>query len=584
MIYIFLILPFLLFLVTSYVLNIRKISDGKFYIILLSLLEAVLSYIVVAMFFLQGYLPRFLYWFIAFFSLLVGSLLFFFTHKEDSDQWDLQLETIKNNILIFLKTLLPFYFFLIILRFWNPVLQIITALVLTILTIVIASCLRALFSESVKQFFRKLGMSSILKTLWLWVIVVIVVGINFFVQVPSDSIKSFFNLNDSVAYLTYDEMPIDLQNNYKQDTIQSLTLENNLEGQIIDFYYLEDTIYLYTIRNEILIIDATTSEILFEYKSEGSLVLDNSYNYQYDDYYNYFVMIDNKLLLFDLYGIYEMNSSGITKLEDMSKFYSKHYLVNDELWLIERTSTTDYVLYQYQNEIFIQKETIDTALVDYDYLDVISDELFQIDDNTLKLNSDSSVTFPYRPDISTVYDSEYKTMYYAEFIDGTESVLLYIKSKTIYEKITSDGVYSNIEVEGQHSTKITAYNNQLFVTGFKTLEILGSDFEFKTIFNHVDIKTFLRNNSYSSIDYLQFKILSNNNIEFIQVQKNDSSILVRIHSLEEMNNPLKLPFYTHYGSLTIIPILIACLFELTDYKKTINVISFENQVNRKKED
>jgi hypothetical protein len=188
-------------------------------------------------------------------------------------------------------------------RFWNPILQILTALILTITINLIAKYLRALFSKPVKQFFRHLGMSSMLKTLWLWVIVAVIAVFGIFFQIPNDSIKSFFNLNDSSAYLTYDEMPVDLQNNYKQDTIYSIKLDNDLEGEISDFYYDEEYLYLYTNRSEFLIISNDTSEIIYRTKTEGTLAIDGSYDYLYDEYNNYFDGLSETINLVELQTI-----------------------------------------------------------------------------------------------------------------------------------------------------------------------------------------------------------------------------------------------------------------------------------------
>jgi hypothetical protein len=515
--------------------------------------------------------------------MLIGTLIFFFTHKEDSDQWDLQLETIKNNILIFLKTLLPMYFFMIIFRFWNPVLQILTSIILTVGLNVVAKCLREYLKEPVKVFFRSLGMSSILKTLWIWVVIAVIVIFNIFFQIPNDSVKSFLNLNDSVSYITYDEMPVDIQNNYNQDTLYSFKIENNLNGAIADFYYDDDYLYLYTTRNEFLVIDIESLELNYIEVIDGDIDFDASYDVKYDEYYDYFQYVDGDLLLFDTYGIYQVSSSGLTELEAISSFYSKHYTVNDQLWLIERTSPSDYRLYQYTNGDFTLSETLDTNSQSFNELIVISDSLFQLSDTTLSLHSNDLISFPNKLNHNFAYDVENKIMYYSQFIDGADDVLVAFKTETNYSKITADGIESEITIKGQHSVDIVAYNYRLFVTGFKTLEVIGEDFEFSTIYNHVEIKTFLKARKYDTVSYSQFKMVDESNIDFLQVEKNESTLLIQVNRLVEENNPLKLPFYTHYGFLTFIPILFACIFELTDYKKSVLVVSFKNHINQEKE-
>ncbi|MBI9009996.1 MAG: hypothetical protein JEZ05_08185 [Tenericutes bacterium] len=584
MIYFFLILPLLLFIVTSYMLNSRKLIDGKLYIVVLSLLEAILSFLIIVLFFIQGYLPGFLYWSMSFFALLVGSLIFFYGHRDDDDQWDLQLETIKNNILIFLKTLLPMYFFIIMFRFWNPFLQILTAIILTILLALIAKALREYFSLPVSKFFRNLGMSSIVNTLWIWVVFVFIVAFNFVFQLPNESIKSFFNLNDSVAYLSYDEMPTDLQNNYNQKTLFSIKLENELEGSIADYYYDDEFLYLYTTRSEFLVFNNDGSELIYSESIDGSILFDSTRRLSYEEYYDYFVYVDGHILLFDTYGIYQVNSTGLIKLLDISNFYSKHFLVNEALHLLVRTSETDYEIYQYDNGTFESLETIDTTTKSYNELVIISDYLFDFDEENYFLHSNNAIIFPYKINNTTVYDGDNSIMYYSQFIDTSVDVLTAGRTETVYTKITEFGEVFERAVKGQHSVDIVAYNNRLFVTGFKTMEVLAEDFEYDTIYNHVEIKSFLKANKYKSITYTQFNVIDESTIEFLQEQRNSDKILIQINRLVEEANPLQLPFYTHYGFLTIVPILIGCIFELTDFRTTTHVISYQNQINKKKED
>ena len=61
MFYILLFLPFLLFLLSSMHLNSKKLDETNSYVFLTSIFEAVMSYIIVMIFFLQGFLPIFLY-------------------------------------------------------------------------------------------------------------------------------------------------------------------------------------------------------------------------------------------------------------------------------------------------------------------------------------------------------------------------------------------------------------------------------------------------------------------------------------------------------------------------------------------
>ena len=583
MIYIFLFIPLLLFMFTSYTLNIRKIVDGKLYIILLSLLEAILSFIIIVLFFNQGYLPKFLFWFLLFCTVLFGFLIFFFVHRDDSEQWDIQLETIKNNILIFLKTLLPLYFFLIMFRFWNPILQILTAIIFTFILNLIAKFIRGLLAEPVKMFFRNLGMSSILKALWIWVVIIVIVVFNIFFQFPINATKSFLNLNDDAPYLVYDEMPVDIQNNLNQKNIFSIELPNDLEGDIQDYYYDDNYIYLYSLRSELLVISTNTSDVVFQTQIEGVVAQNDANVFKYDEYYQYFVEEDDILILFDTYGIYEVTESNVTKVLTISSNYSKHYSVDGILHLVEKVDAFNFNIYQYNNGIFTLSETINVNEKSYNNLVVISDELFEVTDSSLILHSDSLVNFLYKENYENVYDSENKIMYYSIFLNAIANPQEVSETKTIYEKVTVSGEVSNITLNDKHSTKMVVYNDGIFVSGLDSFEIIGENFEFTTFFNHIKLQSFLKSNKFRTTNYTQFSIIDEDNIEFLQEQRSNNKISIQINLLVEEKNPLSLPFYTHYGFLTIIPILFGCIFQLTDYKKSIYILSSKTQINNKKE-
>ena len=259
--YLFLILPFILFLVTSFLLNRKKAKDNKLYLYLVSTLEAIISYLFVAAFFLQGFFPRFLYLSISILGLMFLTLIFFYLNREGEDQWDTQIETIKNNILIFFKSLLPFYFLMIIFRFAHPILQISLSLIITIAMHILAVVLRQLWKEPVKVFFRNLSLSSPVKSLWLWITILFVIIFNILFELPTQTIKSAFNLNDRVSYWSFDGLPTDIQNNYQSNKIGQWKIEDDLSGAIVDYYETSTHLFIITDKDDIRVIDKSSNEI-----------------------------------------------------------------------------------------------------------------------------------------------------------------------------------------------------------------------------------------------------------------------------------------------------------------------------------
>ena len=117
MLSLFMILPLLFLLASTYYYNEQEMVETKSYVIKVSILEGILSYLVIMILFLQGFISIFfvlllIFVFIAVFSFIIMSFAGQFGIKGI-----LELETIKNNIILFGVTILPFYVFLTVFRY-----------------------------------------------------------------------------------------------------------------------------------------------------------------------------------------------------------------------------------------------------------------------------------------------------------------------------------------------------------------------------------------------------------------------------------------------------------------------------------
>ncbi|MBN2877179.1 MAG: hypothetical protein JXL85_05925 [Bacilli bacterium] len=161
------------FFVASALFNFHKIKgEERRYVWLLSFLEALATYFFIAPFFLYNFMGQLWIW-ILHFPLGVGALIgVAYLHHEVNEDSDWIVETFKNNILIFMQVLLPFYIFLTIYQNQDLWMQITFSLVSTSVIFFIAMYLRKILENPAKWFF-----SQIKNTTWLYVSMWVLIGV-----------------------------------------------------------------------------------------------------------------------------------------------------------------------------------------------------------------------------------------------------------------------------------------------------------------------------------------------------------------------------------------------------------------------
>jgi hypothetical protein len=149
---IFFLLPLVFFIITSYYFNRRKADIDKTSVIPLALCEALWSYLITIIFFLDGYLTIFGRFALIFMLMLIfGYIVVRIEEKYDRDSY-LQIETVKNNLVLFATTVLPMYVFLTVFRFYGFVLQILFSILLTTAIFILSLYAKKLLTYIIEKF------------------------------------------------------------------------------------------------------------------------------------------------------------------------------------------------------------------------------------------------------------------------------------------------------------------------------------------------------------------------------------------------------------------------------------------------
>ena len=105
----FAIVPYFMMIGLAYYMNSKKIRDTKIQILLLSFLESTYGYLFLLLLFLQNFYPQTWFYIFTFIFILIMSLVLYFFFTGTYEDSDLQIETIKNTMVIFTLSQLSRY-------------------------------------------------------------------------------------------------------------------------------------------------------------------------------------------------------------------------------------------------------------------------------------------------------------------------------------------------------------------------------------------------------------------------------------------------------------------------------------------
>ena len=242
MLSLYFIIPLLVVVISTFVFNYLKVEKKDFSFFLISTLQATISVTLITLLFLFRFLPSFVW-----VSISIGLILFVFfafimLDKMEHIGVEVHFETIKNNVLFFSKTILPLYLFLIMFRYMSIFIQVPLAIVLTGLLYYLSLKLQKRL-PSMEHITIVMNVQGNMRNLL--VTIGIIFGISLLFNLPQAEINNVLNTSNSRAYLVFDGLPYDVQNNFEEIEIARVDVEMGIYDIVIDYYYDDDYLFVF---------------------------------------------------------------------------------------------------------------------------------------------------------------------------------------------------------------------------------------------------------------------------------------------------------------------------------------------------
>ena len=547
-----------------------------------TIVDTLLTFIVLYGLFLQGYITR-TYIILLLLALLLAVAYIRFINENAFHKYDELLETPRNNVVLFLRTLGLFFVFLTIFRFQHVVLQVTLSVVIVLLLNYIALH----FKDEISNFFEwvklQFSIASFGTAAIVWIIVGLIIGQFIFLNYPMPQLKNSLNLNDNIPYFRYEDYSPTLINNQKFSVSEEYTIDiDTLDiDTITHFHDTDDVIYLYDGRirnNETLYILNKANHEVQEISISDT---QGSTPYPYGNAYSrVFYVIDDSVILFGHHGIWEITTDDNTSLRTINSnildTYDNVFYHNDYLHYYVKTGEDTYDIHQYQNNSFTQVDSLDLENLPYDSLITISDTLFYETADNYYLYADTTVSYD-KTNHFVSYAQSTQTMYSANYKEVSNETIFTIQSPndTVTKSIRGKQNWISFSANGYgYFIPSTDDINHVDVVNASGDHIAYIDtYEPKQFFpNLIDYKKELTHVSTTS-DGITY-ILSSN--------IGDSEFVVGHINYHNVDLPLTL-----YGSMSFTHLLIGLIgliIPFSDITKHMTVVGFKEMTKTKKDD
>jgi hypothetical protein len=575
---IFTIIPLFFFLGASYLFNQKKRSLSHGRLILVSSLEAVLSYLLAYILFFEGYYNFFFSFFLMLILMLSVAIVLFWLEENRNELLDLQIETIKNTLVIFTLTFLPFYVFLTIFRFQPALLQVFYALVLTTIVYLLHIPLQRLFSPLWTFIVDFIDNTFAAKFVALWLIIVLATASVALFDFPSERIKATLNLSDHVNYFTYDGYETDLKNHFRAEEDTRIVLADTIKTKRVnDYWTTADTIFLYTYENEVLAIDRASKKMLYT-KSLGTLDDYGTVFSQQNMRYNFFTE-NESLYVFAKTGLFHIDRDGFSTLtNDLTFFNARLFYDEEDVSFLRQIGPTTYEIQVLDSGTLRSSRTIETADTEIEKPIVISERLFEQKDGFYHFAEDRR--YPIEDDVITLFDHQTMTMTY---IANTKYQTSAIKDITI-KAIDKEGNEQSETFNKRYDlTGIIAgdhYYLTNFEEGIERIDIIDSSLLATAIHRPIVSEPLWFSHAILSA-YISTIKNSDASLEYLQVESSADRTYLTIRTLNEEETGLDLPFYSHYQPLIFLAIVVAMLLPVTDNRQYITFVGFDHLRTKK---
>lgn len=571
MLILFYLLPLIFFIASTICFNKKKLLMPKKQFIYHSTVDVLSSFSIVSILFLQGVYGVSWLYFINVLIIVASLALLLYAHKVGDSDADLIVETVKNNLLLFLRTLLPLFVFMTIFRFTAFYIQLPLSIGLSIVVFIAAHYLTkitSVWSEIVK---RKMDSMTDMPYVFGIIIVLFIFVVIAFVQVPS-SVETSLNLKDHDGYARFQLVDNDALNNIVTKEIITIDTGNYL-SEIEDYYYNDDYFY-YIVNHRLIVYDRNAKEEI----GKKDLFKDGQ-NELIDDLgtdYSQFILLNNDLVIATEYGAFIVNNDStvqvIPETEDMK---TSVYKENEKYYLLVETEEGYTLINDLGQSTLIEEDV--TLTVISDTLFIVEGSLYTTyynDSISFDINSTPTGLFETNRLTDIAYDPILMTMYTIDSGTKNESPRLI--------KISKDSTKEEVSIKSSDEIRLYVLNSTLYlIEDNRVLGKLDSNMELESFYISPDkIRVLISIIDKESVNLRTMKSIDGS-IEISTVNHFAKEARITISEIHEEDLDIALGFYSYYGITSIIVIIFAMFIPMTNYRSFTTVIDFETQVIEK---
>jgi len=253
----------------AYYFNRQKLRNAPIIIILKSFAEGVVCYGLILLFFLYGFYPSPLYVFVSIFTVLFAAYFVLFNDREYGNDFDVQMETSKNTIVLFTSTVLLLFVLLTIFRYMHPLFQFSLAVGITVILNVILYFMKdrlVLFYDNFSV--RNLRTVSFIAVKIFFILVFVLFCVLFF-NFPRAQVNNALNLEHHSDFFAFFEAPVTVTNRYDSELLFKIDKEINNRHLQADITVTDTYIFIYY-DSSVVIVDKESSTVLYDGKIEDN--------------------------------------------------------------------------------------------------------------------------------------------------------------------------------------------------------------------------------------------------------------------------------------------------------------------------
>ena len=569
-------MPLLFFITASYIFNKKKLDESHSTLLLVSFLEGVFAYLITILMAYEGFFHTFWLFALVFLStLIVGIVLFYFQKSLDQD-WDLQLETIKNTFALFFMTFVPFMVSLTIFRFHSLLLQIIFALLLTLLIFTVGWIIKGFINNAYQSLFHKISVAGASFYIGVWIVFGIFLLAWIFFNFPKATLSKPLNLSDNIGYLTFDGFDTTMENNLKHHTAFKLHSGNLPFSQHEFIDYITDDDYLYMLREDgqMYVVSLSSGRMLYNRR-----VIDQNLMLRPKSAEAFF-KTDDQIYLLTYNGLHHITPTRHTSIDDTIVTANTELIKREEGYLLlHKNADLDYKLLDIEGHDVHAVASFDT-LEDTHSLVVISNHIF-IDDSThYQLWDDPNIRFEIKPGVPSFIASQNTMLYVESRLDSSSLV-----RGTLYTALKDDGqtISKNVyHIFNRHGVVLDdhVYLIPEFDQPLGRVEALGDFIDFEGIHQHHQTERIWFLNQFDTSYVVTYRG-EEQQLQYLQVDHKDDVAILSLNSLTSEDVALPLPFYSHFGLGIFVPMIAAMFIPITNYRKYITIIDFRSALKQK---